>query len=589
MQGFDPQANGRQSPIPAFEPAEAANPSPRRDVPMEEHEAISPRTPHALLACLQAFAQRAMRDKAAAGEGGGSGLHQSRLHYRIHCPAAGPGTSHRENPRIGSDANPGIGGNGGVDDLFDRTALAAGLAAMSPPLPQSWREALLRGWPERLRGLHRIELEPGAAWVSVEMGLREARERRRLQARRQAVPQPTASAARDAIVVGAGLAGCAMADALARRGWRVIVIEGAAGVGGAVAGIPLLAQHPALSPGADRRSRLLIAALLASRRLAERFGAAANWCGRFQPMPIDEARLRTAGVPAAIAQPVAHSSTSLHGVDGLPGIWFPACAMIDPQAWWRRVLQSRDVQMHLSQPVAGIVRQAERWLACDAHAQPIASAAVMILANQADALALAAMPPEATARLRRSRIQVAIGGAPAGLAGPTGAAAGSRPPAILGGASYRLEDPGRCCVIGPLEPGIDSLAHHRIELPAPTIGDPAYRWRISEPGERLLMRDNLPMIGPVPAIDVITAQRARFERNDRLPLPRRESRHLLAGLGGRGLLWSVIGAEIIAAQVNHEPPVVEPELEDAVDPARFLKRSLRRARPQADGMKLLSS
>ena len=579
MQGFDPQANGRQSPIPAFEPAETANPSPGRDGPIEEHDASSPRTPDALLACLQAFAQRAPPAEGPGAEADGSGFHQNRrhhhyrLHYRIHCPAANPDASRPEDPGMSSDA--------GANHLFDRAALAAGLAATGGPSPPSWQAALMRGWPERLRGLHRIELQPGTAWVSVYIGLRTPRDRR-LQARRQAVQPATAAPARDAIVVGAGLAGCAMADALARRGWRVIVIEGAAGVGGAVAGIPLLAQHPALSPGADRRSRLLVAALLGSRQIAERFGAAASWCGRFQPMPLDEARLRTADVPAAIAQPVAQSRAEVHGVESLPGIWFPHCAMIDPQAWWRQVLQSEDVQLHLSRRVAGIVRQTGRWVTCDAHARPIASAAVLILANQADALALAAMPPEAAARLRRSRIQVAIGTA-------QGCTLASRPPAILGGASYRLEDPGRCCVIGPLEPGIDSLARHRIELPAPTIGDPAYHWRISEPGERLLMRDNLPMIGPVPAVDVIAAQRARFERNDRLPLPRRESLHLLAGLGGRGLLWSVIGAEIIAAQVNHEPPVVEPELEDAVDPARFLKRSLRRARPQADGMKVLSS
>ncbi len=371
-----------------------------------------------------------------------------------------------------------------------------------------------------------------------------------------------------------------MADALARRGWRVVVLEGGDRTGGAVAGIPLLAQYPALSPGADRRSRLLVAALLASRRHADRFGDAMSWCGRFQPMPFEEACRRTEGVPPSLAEPVACSTVAAHGVDRLQGIWFPDCAMADPQRWWRRVRQSPFVEVRFSQPVAGILRQEDRWRALDKRGQAIASACVLILANQSGAIALSKLPPQAAGRLRRSRIQVAIGSADA---------AAARRPSILGGSSYRLEDGGHCCVIGPLQPGVDSLERHHIDLPPPTIGDPAYRWHLSEPGERLLMRDNLPMIGSVPDTEAIDAGRSRYARNDRLPLPRRESLHLLTGLGGRGLLWSMIGAEIIAAQVNDEPPVVEPELEDAVDPARFLKRSLRRSLPQADGMNVLSS
>jgi tRNA 5-methylaminomethyl-2-thiouridine biosynthesis bifunctional protein len=92
------------------------------------------------------------------------------------------------------------------------------------------------------------------------------------------------------------------------------------------------------------------------------------------------------------------------------------------------------------------------------------------------------------------------------------------------------------------------------------------------------LRDNLPMAGAAPDTAAILAARERFERNDRLPLPQRQGLYLLTGLGGRGLLWSVLAAEIIAAQLNGEPAVVEPDLQAAIDPARFLRRMLRRAR-----------
>jgi len=260
--------------------------------------------------------------------------------------------------------------------------------------------------------------------------------------------------------------------------------------------------------------------------------------------------------------------------------------MADPQRWWQQLQQEPGITLRLSQPVETISRSAERWHALDSRGEAIASASALVLANQAQAATLAGMPPLATGRLRLNRIQVAIG-----------TASGNEPagrPTILGGSSYRLEDPGRHCVVGPLQPGRDTLLDHCISLPGLTINDPAYRWHLSEPSERLLLRDNLPMIGAAPDSDAIMAACDRYQRNDRLPLPRQVSLHLLTGLGGRGLLWSVLGAEMIAAALNEEPPVVEPDLEDAVDPARFLKRSLRRgvvARPatQADGTKLLSS
>ena len=104
----------------------------------------------------------------------------------------------------------------------------------------------------------------------------------------------------------------------------------------------------------------------------------------------------------------------------------------------------------------------------------------------------------------------------------------------------------------------------------------SYAWRVSAPAERLLLRDNLPMIGAVPDVKAILGQRDRYERNDRLPLPRRDGLYLLTGLGGRGLLWSVLGAEMICAALDSEPAVIEPDLQQAIDPARFLKRTLQR-------------
>ncbi len=465
--------------------------------------------------------------------------------------------------------------------LPDREALAGMLPAHGPRRP-AWASALLRDWPAPVRGLHRIELAPGRDWLLVVNRLsRRGRQRldRELLAWRDAPRMATACVPHEAIVVGAGLAGCAMAEAFARRGWRVTVLEQAARPGGVVADIPLLAQHPALSPGEDRRSRLLVAALLASARFGDRMGPAIATVGRFQAMPLAEARLRGAGMPADVVQVVERSDRSVHGIDGRCGLWFPGCAVVDPARWWQVVAARAQVDLRLASGVAAIRRDGGYWCAIGADDGVLARAPVLVLANQARAFELAGLDAQASGPLRRRPLQVLAARPSAGWNGASAA------PPVLGIDGYRLEWPGRACVVGPVPVGSEAAAARTLLATwNRRLAEPSDRWswRLTPPAERLLLRDNLPMAGAAPDLAAIAAARDRHERNDRLALPRREGLFLLTGLGGRGLLWSVLGAEVIAAAAAGEPPLIEPELAEAIDPARFVRRDLRRAQQLRD-------
>src|SRR5690606_25315326 len=66
-----------------------------------------------------------------------------------------------------------------------------------------------------------------------------ARKRHMLRALRQDVPASalvSAAAPADAIIIGAGIAGCSMAEALARRGWTLTLLERNGGPAAADAG-----------------------------------------------------------------------------------------------------------------------------------------------------------------------------------------------------------------------------------------------------------------------------------------------------------------------------------------------------------------
>ena len=246
------------------------------------------------------------------------------------------------------------------------------------------------------------------------------------------------------VVIGGGLAGCALAEAFSRRGWQVTVLEARDRLGGAVAGLPLIAQHPALTPDFDLRSRLLVAALQQHARL--RAGPAADLapafevCGRLQPMAAARAARCVAHVAAPVAQvwraaslpmaaypvmaalhqtgPAGQGSRTVQDelppdVSGQPaqaGIWFPGCAAVSPARWWQQVRQRPQVTVRLGVKVGRIREHAPRegapapfcWQVFDTAGALLARADVVVLACQLDSFALADMQEADHGRLRLS-------------------------------------------------------------------------------------------------------------------------------------------------------------------------------------------
>lgn len=88
-------------------------------------------------------------------------------------------------------------------------------------------------------------------------------------------------------------------------------------------------------------------------------------------------------------------------------------------------------------------------------------------------------------------------------------------------------------------------------------------------GIRLHSGDRLPWIGPVPGLDGDALQ-ARH-------VARREGLYVLAALGSRGLTHAALAGEVLAAWITGAPMPVPASLLDAVDPARFAVRVNRNA------------
>ncbi|MDO4684051.1 MAG: FAD-dependent oxidoreductase, partial [Lautropia sp.] len=185
------------------------------------------------------------------------------------------------------------------------------------------------------------------------------------------------------LIVGGGLAGCALAESFSRRGVQVLVLERHERLGGAVASLPLIAQHPALTPDFDLRSRLLLRAmqLHASLRAgpARDLQPAFEVCGRLQPMTRERAERCIAHVPPGVAclagmddrarlrqatsarqaasAAGGHAGDGCRATAGIDGVFFPECAAVSPRRWWDAVLARPGVECRLGVRVGRIEPQ----------------------------------------------------------------------------------------------------------------------------------------------------------------------------------------------------------------------------------------
>jgi tRNA 5-methylaminomethyl-2-thiouridine biosynthesis bifunctional protein len=340
---------------------------------------------------------------------------------------------------------------------------------------------------------------------------------------------------RKAMVIGAGVAGAAVSERLTARGWDVTVIERHGAPAEEASGNHAGIFHPLLSPDDSVFARLTRASFLfLLQKWPELKELSWSQCGVLQR--------------ARHAKELASQQRSLEGCPPEyaqareDGLWFPHAGWVRPRSLVNSLLKGNVI-------FGREVFSLDNGVAKDKDGKVIASAPVVILANAADAVRLA---PQKHVRLRQVRGQLTHLPPIAGLEHVV-LRGGMALPAIDGvsvvGASYDLGDPDP-------RPRAESHAGNleRLEqmLPGAARGlDPAkLEGRVAF---RAVVPDRLPMIGAM---------------GDGL--------YGAFAYGSRGLLWSGLGAELLASLIEGEPLPLEKKLVAALDPERFLLREKRK-------------
>lgn len=395
---------------------------------------------------------------------------------------------------------------------------------------------------------------------------------------------------REALVVGAGLAGCATVHALASHGWHCTLVdrhdgparEASGNAGGLFHGV--VNAHDGAHARFNRAAALDLVPVLADLRRRHRIAGESGGLLRLEAAPVEQmaAMVAALGLPQDYVHALdARQAASLAGLPLSQSAWFyPRGGWLAPPDYAAALLAEAGdrVQWRGGREVATLRATGDDpgqpvWQALDPDGGLIAQAPVVVLANSLGALPLAGLPPALAAAIRGQTTLVPADSPGLPLARlPVAGAGYVLPPHegwVLCGATHHVDDP---------EPGLRDADHtHNLAQLARLTGHavaPAschgrVGWRCSTP-------DRLPLIGAVPDLARIQASPGLRLDQPRL-LPRQPGLYVFSGLGSRGIAWAHLGARLLSHWIDGAPCPVEADLRDAVDVARHLSKAARRA------------
>ena len=411
----------------------------------------------------------------------------------------------------------------------------------------------------------------------------------RWRVRRHEPPAPFAASERHAIVVGAGLAGCALAERLAARGWRVTIVDRRARPGAEASGNPAGVFHPLLSRDDSVASKITRAGFLYAMQRWSALEQAGHRFARTREGLLEiaeddsEARaltesIDTLGHPRALVQPVSASEAQAIAGIGVAGAgWFyPQGGALDPAALCAALgaQAGEAITWRTGIEAARIAGGGDAWTILDANDRAIATAPVVIFANASDAARAAGLRHGQT-RIVRGQLTRLPSSATPSLRVPLIGDGYAIPLAdgLLTGASYDLDDTGDDLRIESHAENLERLARLLPGFAQARAIDPrALTGRVAF---RCVTSDRLPMIGPLADEAASEARAASLRGAWPLDLPRASGLYGSFAFGSRGLVWASLGAELVSSPLEGEPWPLERDLAEALDPARQLQRALR--------------
>jgi tRNA 5-methylaminomethyl-2-thiouridine biosynthesis bifunctional protein len=392
---------------------------------------------------------------------------------------------------------------------------------------------------------------------------------------------------RKALVIGAGLAGCATAASLAARGWQVSLLERHAALAQEASGNPQGVLYLKLSAHGTALSQLILSGFGYTRRLLEQLQRGRDWddCGVLQLAFDAKESQRQAQLAEAfdsellhlLDRPAAQAQAGIALASG--GLYFPEGGWVHPPALCQWQAAHPGVQLLPHHQVLDLRRVDGQWQAWDAG-RCLASAPVVVLCGAAEVKAFAASAELPLKRIRGQITRLAETTGSASLATVV-CAEGYVAPARLGehtlGASFDFNNDDLTPTVAEHQGNLELLAEISTDL-AERLGPHTAEQLQGRAAFRCTSPDYLPIVGPLADHQAFAATYAVLAKDARqvpdLPCPWLDGLYVNSGHGSRGLITAPLSGELIAAWLDNEPLPLPRSVAEACHPNRFALRAL---------------
>ncbi len=395
----------------------------------------------------------------------------------------------------------------------------------------------------------------------------------------------------DAIVIGAGLAGSAISESLARRNWQVTIIDRHPAPAQEGSGNKNAILMPRLSVDHDLQAQLTLLGFFYTQRYLknlERDCGKTLWndCGAIQ-LPRDQTQWQR--MQKIISQEILppelvitvnkKEASELSNCELAHDGWhFPSAGWIIPALVCSAIQQSfrEEITFIGSTSIARIKQEESVWHVFDRDNKEIAKADIVVLAN---AFCANQLTQTHWCTLHPKRGQVTL---------ISESNCNVCPDKIICADAYitpALNNElavGATFITGDTQTDVRSNEHlqniKNIQKIIPAFHISNTENLTGRAAIRAVSADRLPVVGPVTdktSFNHTYATAALGATHVPYPAPNYlEGLYLATGFGSRGLAWIPLCAEALACQINNEPPPLGQSLLNAIHPNRILMKQL---------------
>lgn len=391
----------------------------------------------------------------------------------------------------------------------------------------------------------------------------------------------------EAIVLGAGIAGCSSARALAERGVIVQVIDRHPVPANEASGNPQGVLYAKLPAKPTPASRIHLNGLHYSLQLLQSLDDQ-HWqaCGVLQLglNPAEQEKqdklCQLQHYPRELVHPLtAEQASAVAGVNiQAPALSYPGSGWVSPKAWCQQLLDHPNITLVTDTQINHIEQTSQGWQLSNVTHTFTTATLVLACADQARQFSPCQWLPTKTIRGQVSQVKKTVQ-APAlkkVLCGHSYISPATQDHWCFG-ATFNLRDENTEVRLQDHQENLCNTQQLSEELAASLALTPIEQWQ-GRVAFRCTSPDYLPIVGPVPVLEAFTAQFAELRHDAKAQITQQPEYYpgLYVNIahGSKGMITAPLAAELLASQLCNEPLPIEQHLAQVLLPARFLVKKL---------------